>query len=152
MAREGNEFTIRGVRRADFAAVAALAGQLGYAATRAEIEHRLKEIAATKDHDVFVAEARGGEILGYVDVMVMITAESDARVEVAGLVVADKSRRKGVGEELMKQAEEWGRKRGCKLINLRSNVLREAAHAFYARLGYEHYKTQKAFRKRICDS
>jgi hypothetical protein len=28
-------------------------------------------------------------------------------------------------------------------------VVRERAHAFYERNGYEHYKTQKAFRKAL---
>jgi hypothetical protein len=32
-------------------------------------------------------------------------------------------------------------------MSVRSNVLRERAHNFYLRAGYEHYKTQKAFRK-----
>jgi len=31
----------------------------------------------------------------------------------------------------------------------RSNVVRDRAHAFYLRNGYEHYKTQKAFRKAL---
>jgi len=35
----------------------------------------------------------------------------------------------------------------CKGVSVRSNVLRERAHTFYVRHGYEHYKTQKAFRK-----
>jgi hypothetical protein len=32
-------------------------------------------------------------------------------------------------------------------MSVRSKVERERAHKFYARQGYEHYKTQKAFRK-----
>jgi hypothetical protein len=32
-------------------------------------------------------------------------------------------------------------------MSVRSNVIRDRAHKFYERQGYEHYKTQKAFRK-----
>jgi hypothetical protein len=32
-------------------------------------------------------------------------------------------------------------------MSVRSNVVRERAHKFYERGGYEHYKTQKSFRK-----
>src|SRR6266550_2924266 len=38
-------------------------------------------------------------------------------------------------------------KQGCKSMSVRSNVIRERAHKFYERNGYEHYKTQKSFRK-----
>ena len=31
--------------------------------------------------------------------------------------------------------------------SVRSNVMRERAHKFYERCGFEHYKTQKSFRK-----
>jgi len=32
-------------------------------------------------------------------------------------------------------------------MSVRSNVTRVRAHSFYERNGYEHYKTQKSFRK-----
>jgi GNAT superfamily N-acetyltransferase len=54
-----------------------------------------------------------------------------------------------VGARLLASAEEWARKRGCKSMSVRSNVIRERAHKFYERNGYEHYKTQKAFRKKL---
>src|SRR5271157_4714134 len=63
--------------------------------------------------------------------------------------VAEKVRSQGAGWSLLRAAEEWARKRRCKGISLRSNVLRERAHGFYERHGYEHYKTQKAFRKEL---
>jgi len=34
-------------------------------------------------------------------------------------------------------------------MSVRSNVIRDRAHKFYERQGYEHCKTQKAFRKRL---
>jgi hypothetical protein len=37
----------------------------------------------------------------------------------------------------------------CEGMSVRSNVIRERAHVFYERNGYEHYKTQKSFRKQL---
>ena len=53
------------------------------------------------------------------------------------------------GAELLVAAERWAVKNGCKSMSVRSNVIRDRAHAFYLRNGYEHYKTQKAFRKSL---
>jgi GNAT superfamily N-acetyltransferase len=75
--------------------------------------------------------------------------ESDLRAEVNGLIVAEGQRSSGAGAKLLVAAEEWARKRGCQGVNVRSNVIRERAHKFYERQGYEHYKTQKAFRKTL---
>ncbi len=71
------------------------------------------------------------------------------RAEVNGLVVAEEQRSLGAGARLLKAAEDWARKHGCPSMHVRSNVIRERAHKFYERLGYEHYKTQKAFRKML---
>jgi len=68
---------------------------------------------------------------------------------VNGLVVDEKVRSRGAGWSLLQAAEEWARKKRCKGMSVRSNVLRERAHGFYERHGYEHYKTQKAFRKKL---
>ena len=57
----------------------------------------------------------------------------------------------GIGKLLMERAEMWAREHGCKIVSLRSNVIRERAHAFYERLGYKHVKTQKSFRKVLQD-
>jgi GNAT superfamily N-acetyltransferase len=54
-----------------------------------------------------------------------------------------------VGLKLLERAEQWAREKGCTMVGLRSNVIRDRAHAFYERNGYEHFKTQKSFRKQL---
>ena len=71
----------------------------------------------------------------------------EIRAEVNGLVVAEGQRSLGAGARLLAAAEDWARKNGCKDMSVRSNVIRDRAHKFYERHGYEHYKTQKSFRK-----
>ena len=73
--------------------------------------------------------------------------EVERRAEVNGLVVDETARSRGGGAVLLAAAEKWARGKRCTSMSVRSNVLRERAHGFYLRNGYEHYKTQKAFRK-----
>jgi GNAT superfamily N-acetyltransferase len=127
--------------------MAELSGQLGYKATGTEIEKRLAAMRAAPDYAVFVAELPDGEVAGWVGVFVYRCVEADTRAEISGLVVDERIRSSGIGRRLMERAEEWARGKGCSAVGLRSQVLREGAHAFYQRLGYKHIKTQKSFRK-----
>jgi GNAT superfamily N-acetyltransferase len=142
-----DELKIRRAKSGDAARLAELSGQLGYPATRAEIVERLRGIKPAAEHTVFVAEAVKEGVIGWLHVSRQVLLESDVRAEVNGLVVADRQRSLGAGARLLAAAEEWARKQGCKGMSVRSNVIRERAHKFYERNGYEHYKTQKSFRK-----
>jgi GNAT superfamily N-acetyltransferase len=139
---------IRKARRSDAERIAQLSGDLGYPATPEQITARLRQLTPASKHAVIVAESTdAARVVGWIHVSVSYLLESDARAEVNGLVVAEGQRSAGAGAKLLEAAEEWARKRGCRGMNVRSNVIRERAHKFYERQGYEHYKTQKAFRK-----
>ncbi|HJZ52332.1 MAG TPA: GNAT family N-acetyltransferase [Candidatus Acidoferrales bacterium] len=138
---------IRPAQEADCAGIAELSGQLSYPSTREEVTQRMTEMRGDIDHAVFVAQLATGEIAGWIAVFVYRTVEADARAEVSGLVVDERFRSQRIGERLLARSEEWARERGCDVIGLRSNVIRERAHAFYERHGYTHIKTQKSFRK-----
>jgi GNAT superfamily N-acetyltransferase len=140
---------IRAAHPPDHARMAELAGQLSYPSTSEEIARRLQGIKSSAEAAVFVAELDSGEIAGWIAVFVYRTVEADARAEVSGLVVDERFRSQRVGEHLLARAEEWARKNGCQAIGLRSNEIRDRAHAFYERHGYTHVKTQKAFRKQL---
>jgi GNAT superfamily N-acetyltransferase len=142
---------IRRARRGDAKRIAQLSGELGYPATAAQVATRLRKLKPTSKHAVFVAESPGAAtgLIGWVHVSVSHLLESDMRAEVNGLIVAEGQRSAGAGAKLLEAAEEWARKRSCRGMNVRSNVIRERAHGFYERNGYEHYKTQKAFRKAL---
>ena len=141
--------TIRRARHKDAEQVAKLSGELGYPASSREILRRLRNLRQAWRHAVLVAEAPDGEVIGWVHVSRNELLESEARAEVNGLVVADGRRSLGAGAKLLEAAENWARKHGCRDMNVRSNVIRKRAHTFYLRQGYEHYKTQKAFRKSL---
>ncbi len=138
---------IRRAKSADAPRIAALSGQLGYPATAAQMRERMRGIAPASQHAVFVAESARDGVIGWVHVSRQPLLEVELRAEVNGLVVAEGQRSLGAGARLLAAAEDWARKHGCKGMSVRSNVIRERAHQFYERHGYEHYKTQKSFRK-----
>ena len=133
----------------DYARMAELAGQLGYPAAAENIARRLAGMQNSAEHAAFVAQLPGGEIAGWIGVFLYRSVETDARVEVSGLVVDEHNRSQGIGQRLLERAEQWAREKGCNTIGLRSNVIRGHAHAFYERQGYQHFKTQKSFRKNL---
>ena len=135
------ELRLRRAKSADAQQIAVLSGQLGYPATAAQMRGRLRGIKPASQH-----AAKDG-VIGWVHVSRDVLLESEIRAEVNGLVVAEGQRSLGAGARLLAAAEDWARKNGCKGMSVRSNVIRERAHKFYERHGYEHYKTQKSFRK-----
>jgi GNAT superfamily N-acetyltransferase len=144
---QNKELKIRRAKSADAPRLAVLAGQLGYPATEAQIRKRLREIKPPFQNAIFVADSAKDGVVGWLHVSKEPLLESEVRAEVNGLVVAEGQRSLGAGAKLLAAAEDWARKHGCKSMSVRSNVIRERAHKFYERYGYEHYKTQKSFRK-----
>jgi len=141
------EVRIRRARPADAKRVVELSGQLGYPTTEKQMKGRLGEVIKDKETACFVAELRGGALIGWIHVSTTPLLEVERRAEVNGLVVDEAARSGGAGALLLAAGEKWARGKRCRSMSVRSNVLRERAHGFYLRDGYEHYKTQKAFRK-----
>ena len=144
---QDKELRIRRAKSADAPRLAELSGQLGYPVTAAQMRKRLLGIKPPSQHAVFVAESPKDGVIGWVHVSRQPLLEVEIRAEINGLVVAEGQRSLGAGARLLAAAEDWARNHGCKGMSVRSNVIRERAHQFYERNGYEHYKTQKSFRK-----
>lgn len=139
--------TIRTARNYDAPALAALCGELGYAATRQQVVARLAAIEAQAAGRVFVAEDAGGAVIGWLHVALQAQLLDDEVAEILGLVVADAARGRGIGRELLRMAERWARERGATAMRVRSRVGRARAHGFYERAGYVRTKTQHVFGK-----
>ncbi len=141
--------TIRPARPADVAELAALATQLGYPSTAAEVAARLPHLLDDPDQLGAVAADAADRVVASVHIVVRRQLESDAWAEVTALVVDEGARGGGVGRALLRHAEAWAAARGFALVQLRSNVIRERAHRFYLREGYEKMKAQVLFRKLV---
>jgi|SRR5689334_6777490 len=129
---------IRNAQRRDAATVAALLGELGYPTTPEQAAERLDRIADDPSTWVVVADV-DSEIAGLGALHVQNLVERDEPgCEVAGLVVGERFRRRGIGELLMEALEDEARRRGGKFMVLNTAHRRADAHAFYEALGYEH--------------
>jgi GNAT superfamily N-acetyltransferase len=140
--------TIRLARAGDRDDLARLSTQLGYPMAPDEASARLADLAGHPDHALLVAET-DGRLAGWAQVSLPRIFESPRQAEIAGLVVDEGHRGRGIGPELLRAAEAWARERGCAVLRVRSNVVRERAHGFYRREGFGEIKTQRVFEKKL---
>jgi ribosomal protein S18 acetylase RimI-like enzyme len=143
--REGG-LAIRPATPADREALARLSTQLGYRMSSEQSDARLRELSASDDQALLVAESEGRAV-AWIQTEVSRVFEALRQAEICGLVVDEAFRSSGIGRRLVEEAERWARARGCRVIRVRSNVIRERAHAFYRRAGYAQIKTQRVFEK-----
>jgi GNAT superfamily N-acetyltransferase len=140
---------IREAQIGDAEPLAALATQLGYPSSAAEIAARLHRILPDPAHVVYVAEVPGSGTRGFAHVHAGIALESGPRAELLALVTDAAVRSRGLGALLVAEAERWARAKGFNTLCVRCNVVRADAHRFYERLCFECSKTQKYFRKSL---
>jgi len=139
---------IREMRASDLAEVAHLCEQLGYPASHETITGRFASLNGRRGEQMLVA-IHDEAVWGWIHVRRVDSLESDPHAEVGGLVVDDGARSQGVGRALLETAERWAAEHGLARIRVRSNVVRERAHAFYERAGYGVVKRQSVFEKRL---
>lgn len=140
---------IRAASQADAAQISQLTSELGYQADEAALRARIGRLATYPDHRVFVAEVGSAEIAGWLHAHASEALESGFRVEILGLVVGNRFRRRGVGRELVRAAEAWANELACDTLVVRTNVTRAESHEFYAALGFSWTKTQAVYRKPV---
>jgi PhnO protein len=56
-----------------------------------------------------------------------------------------------VGKLLLEAAVGWAAEQGYGKLRVRSNVVREEAHRFYEREGFQRIKTQAVFDRKLLD-
>ena len=136
---------IRRANAEDVEALTDLVRQLGYEKGSA---HQINVIAKRNDQVVFVA-VESERVAGFIHVAEVLSLESEIFGEIRALVVDDAHRGRGIGEELVRAAEEWTRARNIDRVRVRSNIKRARTRRFYERLGYSVTKTQNVFDKTL---
>ena len=97
--------------------------------------------------DVLVAD--DGEVVGVVQVIVFPHFQHAGGwcCELESVHVRADRRDARIGSRLIETAEEMARERGCYRIQLTSRNVREDAHRFYRRLGFD--QTSQGFKKSL---
>jgi GNAT superfamily N-acetyltransferase len=139
---------IRPIREDDVEAAAMLCNQLGYPTDVTAVLVRMRQISADPNRAVLVACVNDA-VVGWIDLSIEYHLQSESSALIGGLVVADSARNQGIGRQLCLAAEDWARARGITRMRVRSNAIRERAHAFYLRDGYSRVKTSAVFEKTL---
>ncbi len=79
------------------------------------------------------------EIVGtcHLTIMPSLTFKGSTRMQIEAVRVSEKYRGQKIGEWMIKEALEYGRSKGAKLIQLTTNKKRDRARKFYESLGFE---------------
>ena len=126
----------------DAEAVARLSDQLGYDVSTGAVHGW---VATADDRRTALVAVADGRVVGWIQAHDRELLQSPRVVEIGGLVVDEERRGSGVGKRLVDAITEWGRERGHSGLYVRSNVIRDGAHAFYEGLGFRHVKTSHTF-------
>jgi len=135
--------TIRKAAEADLAEILRLDQQLDGSdspLSNADAKRIFSLMAAYPDYAIYVAEDNGVIVGSYALIIIEKLAHHGRPAGIVEDVVVEESRRgEGIGELMMRTAMSHCRERGCYKMALSSNLKREAAHAFYERLGFERH-------------
>jgi len=128
----------------DAEAVAELIRQLGYPVTEADVVKRITQYSQPS-YLLLLAKTDGKTIgliaLHIYDVLHLPAPEG----RIISFCVDEKLRNSGVGNFLLKEAEDYFRESGCYKIVLNCNLRRTEIHQYYLNRGYQF--TSKHFAK-----
>jgi GNAT superfamily N-acetyltransferase len=94
-------------------------------------------IDASLNEQLFVAEL-GGDVVGTFQVMFnrTLTGRGGLAMVIEAVQTRSNMRGRGIGAAMIEHAVAEAGRRGCRLVQLASNMARADAHRFYERLGF----------------
>jgi len=102
---------------------------------------------------ILVAEARGGRLIGFLEVDLRSHADGCDPAQPVGYIegwyVAEDYRLHGVGKRLVSKAEEWARSHGCLEMASDAVIDNNASQRAHTALGYEVVDRCVHYRKRL---
>lgn len=120
---------------------------LGYNCDKELLKERLEALNPARE--CVLVGVLDGKVVGFIHVERYEVLYAESMCNVLGLAVAKEYRRKGVGKELLHEAEKWARENGIFMMRLNSGMKRKEAHLFYRNNGYGSEKEQMRFIKKI---
>jgi ribosomal protein S18 acetylase RimI-like enzyme len=127
---------IRDAKAADAPELVELIRYLGHEIDEKAVRRNVK--ALKKSDETPLVATLDKKIVGMCGVGARVVVHRPAPLgRITALVVAKEAQDHGIGRMLVEAAEDWMRRKSCKLVEVTSNDRRAAAHAFYRHLGYE---------------
>ncbi|WP_316824522.1 GNAT family N-acetyltransferase [Pedobacter miscanthi] len=137
---------IRAITEKDAEIVAELSTQLGYKSNIEQTLSRIRQIGSSNENCAYVAVI-DNKVVGWIHCFYTLRIESDAFVEIGGLVVDENYRNLKIGQQLIESVNLWAKKHQVKKLKVRCNTKRTESHQFYERVGFKENKRQIAFEK-----
>ena len=130
---------IRRCTAADFDAVVSLLRQLWpEKALNRESLRRVFDRALRSEAQCYLCAVEDGRVVGFCSMTLINSLWVEAPLAYLNeLVVAEDSRGRGIGSQLMNAMTELARQQGAKQVELDSAFHRKAAHRFYESGGFE---------------
>jgi GNAT superfamily N-acetyltransferase len=142
----GGSFALRRARESDVAAIVGLLADdplrsADESAAPVDLARYLTAFHAIDQdpaHLLLVAEDPAGRVVATQQLTVLpgLARSGATRLQVEAVRVSADLRGNGLGGEMLNWAVEYGRRRGCQLVQLTSDATRIDAHRFYRRLGF----------------
>ena len=140
------EIRVREARSEDAPRLKQLINDLGHPIEVADIIRNLDTLSSIGLLPRVATE--GDRIIGMCGLSAMTTVHRDAPVGRVSVMIVDEAYRgRKIGALLLAEAERLLAERGCKILEVTSNMKRDRAHHFYEVLGYE--RTSYRFMKRL---
>jgi GNAT superfamily N-acetyltransferase len=132
------DITFRKVKVEDFKSVFILFGQLW---PGKELNHdelfRVYQRGLTSGNDEYLCAVDNKKIIGFCALAIVNNFWQEGYIGYIYAMIIDEAHRgKGIGAQLLQQAYEEAKERGCKKLELDSGFQRLQAHQFYEKNGY----------------
>jgi GNAT superfamily N-acetyltransferase len=126
---------LRDAKPSDAGRLTALIRYLGHEIEEKSVRKNL--VALNKAGETPLVATLANDVVGLCGVSARVMIHRDAPIgRISPLVVAEEAQGHGLGRMLVEAAEQWMRRKGCKLVEVTSNDRRAEAHAFYRHMGY----------------
>ena len=130
------EADLRSASAIDADDVAALLSELGYPCDTADAARRIASITSN-DRQALVVARCGGMVTGLIALDFMYYLPLDTTTcRITALVVSPDAQGRGLGRQLLREAERRARAAGAARVELTSGSQRTDAHAFYKACGF----------------
>jgi N-acetylglutamate synthase-like GNAT family acetyltransferase len=128
---------IREATDKDVMSIKELVSQLGYTALNTEELQTKIELYQKEDYKLLVAEV-DSKVIGFISLHWFDIFHSTGKLgRITAFCIEEQFRSRGVGQQLLVEAERVFRREGCTKMEVTSNMKRLRTHEFYKMQGYD---------------